>query len=146
MLPPDALVALDRLPAKEALRRPLKPDLRPERRVAGLLSGENNRAEVTTIGDPLFQWARVEPEAFADADVGNLRWTSELVGAAGRLPKRFSLLGEARLAATSLAFDAVDDMRLAPGFGGASGAKSQNAPGCGLGSALKSNCAGFGQC
>jgi hypothetical protein len=117
MLPPDALGALDRLPAKEALRRPLKPDQRPERRVAGLLSGENNQTEVTTVGDALFQWARVEPEAFADADVGNLRWTSELVGAVGRPPKRFSLFREARLAATSLAFDGVNDVRLDPGSG-----------------------------
>ena len=85
--------------------------------MAGLLSGENNQTDVTTVGDALFQWARVEPEAFADADVGNLRWTSELVGAAGRLPKRFSLLSEARLAATSLVFDAVADVRLDSGFG-----------------------------
>jgi len=117
MLPPDALGALDRLPAKEALRRPLKPDQPPERRVAGLLSGKNNQTEVTTVGDALFQWARVEPEAFADADVGNLHWTSELVGAVGRPPKRFSMLREARLAATSLAVDAVNDVHLDPDIG-----------------------------
>jgi hypothetical protein len=117
MLPPDALVALDRLPAREALRRPLKPAQRPERRVSGLLSGESNLTEVATVGDALFQWARVEPESFADANIGNLRWTSELVGAAGRLPKRFSLTREAGLAGTSIAFDAVADARFDPGFG-----------------------------
>jgi hypothetical protein len=117
MLPPDVLVSLDRLPTAEALRRPLKPDQRPERRVSNLLLGESNSTDITTVGDALFQWARVEPEAFADADISNLRWTSELVGAAGRLPKRFSLLKEAKLAGTSIAFDAVADAQLDPGFG-----------------------------
>ncbi len=111
MLPTEALAALDRLPAKEALRRPLASDRSRERRVASLLSGDDKEAASLTVGDALFRWARVEPEGFAEADVCNLRQMSELVGAAGRIPSRFGVLAEARRSAAAVGVMSLDDVQ-----------------------------------
>lgn len=84
MLPTEALIALDRVPAKEGLRRPLDPSQGSARRVAKLLAGDSQESAVLTVGDALYRWARVEPEGFAEADVCSLHRMSELVGAAGQ--------------------------------------------------------------
>ena len=110
MLQADALAALDRIPSKEALQRPLTPDDTAARRTARLLAGHDGGAEAMTVGDALFRWARVEPEGLADADVVGLRGTSELLAAAGRLPKRFGLAAEAGRSAAGVAARSLGEM------------------------------------
>ena len=110
MLRADALAALDRIPSKEALRRPLTPDDTGARRTARLLAGDDGGAEAMTVGDALFRWARVEPEGLADADIAALHDTSELLAAAGRLPRRFSLAAEAGRSAANVAAMSLGDM------------------------------------
>lgn len=99
---PDFIESLNGLPAKEALRRPLNPAHTGQRRVANLLAGAAGEDASMTIGDAIFRWARVEPEALAEAEVVELQRTSDLVAAAGRLPKRFSLGLEATRSAANL--------------------------------------------
>ena len=110
MLQADALAALDRIPSKEALRRPLTPDDTAGRRTARLLAGDDGGAEAMTVGDALFRWARVEPEALVDADISALHDTSELLAAAGRLPRRFSLAAEVGRSAANVAAMSLGDM------------------------------------
>jgi hypothetical protein len=104
MLSPEQLRALNGLPPKEALRRPLDASLTKQKRLASLLAGAAEQTSVVTIGDAMFRWARVETEALAEADVTELQRVSDLVGAVGRLPKRLSLYSEAARSAASLAF------------------------------------------
>ena len=110
MLQADALAALDRIPSKEALRRPLTSNDTAARRTARLLAGGDGGAEAMTVGDALFRWARVEPEGLTDANIVDLHDISELLAAAGRLPKRFSLAAEAGRSAASIAAMSLGDM------------------------------------
>ena len=109
MLPADALEALDRLPSAEALRRPLMPGDTSARRTARLLAGDVSGDQSMTIGDALFRWARVEPEALAESDIAGLHRMSEMVASVGRIPRRFGLAAEAARSAFTLSGESFTD-------------------------------------
>jgi hypothetical protein len=109
MLPPEALAALDGLPPKEALRKPLIPGDTTGRRAARLLAGGAIGTETLTVGEALFRWARVEPEALADANVTEFHRMSDVLGAAGQLPKRLGLSEDIRRSAASVVMASTYD-------------------------------------
>ena len=102
MLPAEALEALNQLPCREALQRPLIPENTGARRAARLLADDGGASSMT-VGDALFRWARVEPEALAEADVARCRQMSDVLAAVGHIPKRFHFAVEATRSGASVA-------------------------------------------
>ena len=112
MLPGDVLAGLDRLPIKEGLRRPLDPNRSKERRVASLLAGDNQESRALDRWRRGFSLGAGRARRVSEAEVCNLHQMSELVGAAGRIPSRFSLLAEARRSETPLGLMSINDVEM----------------------------------
>jgi len=95
MLSPEELQWLNNAPVKEALCYPIQQNVSRGQRAASLLAGDvTHDASKLTIGDMLFRWARVEPEALDESGLAYLNQVSDLFSAVGKLPKRFSLYDE----------------------------------------------------
>jgi hypothetical protein len=95
MLSPEEFQWLNNAPVKEALYYPIQHNVSRGQRAASLLAGDiTHDASKLTIGDMLFRWARVEQEALDESGFTYLKQVSDLFGAVGKLPKRFSLFDE----------------------------------------------------
>lgn len=104
MLSPEELQWLNNAPVKEALYHPIQQDISRGRRAASLLAADvTHDPSKLTVGDMLFRWARVEPEALDESGIIYLKQVSDLFGVVGKLPKRFSLCDESVRSAEQIA-------------------------------------------
>ena len=71
-----------------------------------------------TVGDALFRWARIEPEAVHDADLRSLKKMSEVVGSIGRLPDRLGVGAEMRRSGATVALEEFNDVVYSPSLVG----------------------------